>query len=271
MADDDFLMGDDLFGSDFEDLISKDDLITSEGLNYFLGVDDQVNAMIPPGGVSDTESINSLTSQGLMNGSFNDMIRREKTRKKKKKKKRDGNMWENTIDMASFDFDNNSDNFMFFDPSNRSDSEMSSNSLLFATATSTVDTNRRKSTSKIRRESSGNKASSSSNRKLKSSPKTNNGKKPSVNNSKSFSRSKGGDKGHSRSNNKYNNSNDTSSLSSSSNVKEEKVDTEEKRRRRLERNRESARQSRRRKKQYMELLEEKVEQLSNELNMLRLE
>ena len=271
MADDDFLMGDDLFGSDFEDLISKDDLITSEGLNYFLGVDDQVNAMIPPGGVSDTESINSLTSQGLMNGSFNDMIRREKTRKKKKKKKRDGNMWENTIDMASFDFDNNSDNFMFSDPSNRSDSEMSSNSLLFATATSTVDKNRRKSTSKIRRESSGNKASSSSNRKLKSSPKTNNGKKPSVNNSKSFSRSKGGDKGHSRSNNKYNNSNDTSSLSSSNNVKEEKVDTEEKRRRRLERNRESARQSRRRKKQYMELLEEKVEQLSNELNMLRLE
>ena len=87
MADDDFLMGDDLFGSDFEDLISKDDLITSEGLNYFLGVDDQVNAMIPPGGVSDTESINSLTSQGLMNGSFNDMIRREKTRKKKDKKK----------------------------------------------------------------------------------------------------------------------------------------------------------------------------------------
>ena len=86
MADDDFLMGDDLFGSDFEDLISKDDLITSEGLNYFLGVDDQVNAMIPPGGVSDTESINSLTSQGLMNGSFNDMIRREKTRKKKTKK-----------------------------------------------------------------------------------------------------------------------------------------------------------------------------------------
>ena len=109
MADDDFLMGDDLFGSDFEDLISKDDLITSEGLNYFLGVDDQVNAMIPPGGVSDTESINSLTSQGLMNGSFNDMIRREKTRKKKKKKKRDGNMGENTIDMASFDFDNNGD------------------------------------------------------------------------------------------------------------------------------------------------------------------
>ena len=28
-TDDDFLMGDDLFGSDFEDLISKDDLITS--------------------------------------------------------------------------------------------------------------------------------------------------------------------------------------------------------------------------------------------------
>ena len=35
MAEDDFLMGDDLFGSDFEDLISKDDLITTEGLNYF--------------------------------------------------------------------------------------------------------------------------------------------------------------------------------------------------------------------------------------------
>lgn len=45
--------------------------------------------------------------------------------------------------------------------------------------------------------------------------------------------------------------------------------TEEKRKRRLERNRESARQSRRRKKQYLELLEEKVEQLTTSLNDLR--
>ena len=49
----------------------------------------------------------------------------------------------------------------------------------------------------------------------------------------------------------------------------EKKISEEKRKRRLERNRESARQSRRRKKQYLELLEEKVEQLTSSLNTLR--
>ena len=44
---------------------------------------------------------------------------------------------------------------------------------------------------------------------------------------------------------------------------------EEKKIRRLARNRESARQSRRRKKQYLELLEDKVEQLTHEVNALR--
>ena len=45
---------------------------------------------------------------------------------------------------------------------------------------------------------------------------------------------------------------------------------DERRQRRLARNRESARQSRRRKKQYLELLEEKVTQLSEEIEGLRL-
>ena len=44
---------------------------------------------------------------------------------------------------------------------------------------------------------------------------------------------------------------------------------EDKKKRRLIRNRESARQSRRRKKQYLELLEEKVDQLTSEVNLLR--
>ena len=43
----------------------------------------------------------------------------------------------------------------------------------------------------------------------------------------------------------------------------------EKKKRRLARNRESARQSRKRKKQYLELLEDKVEQLTVEVNLLR--
>mmetsp|Transcript_1639 Transcript_1639/g.1980 ORF Transcript_1639/g.1980 Transcript_1639/m.1980 type:complete len:481 (+) Transcript_1639:202-1644(+) len=46
-------------------------------------------------------------------------------------------------------------------------------------------------------------------------------------------------------------------------------DAEDKRLRRLARNRESARQSRRRKKEHLELLEEKVAQLTNELDQLR--
>nr|CCA21144.1 conserved hypothetical protein [Albugo laibachii Nc14] len=45
--------------------------------------------------------------------------------------------------------------------------------------------------------------------------------------------------------------------------------TDEKRQRRLARNRESARQSRRRKKQYLELLEEKVEQLTDSIDVTR--
>ena len=58
-----------------------------------------------------------------------------------------------------------------------------------------------------------------------------------------------------------------SNASSRSSVKS--LSTEEKKRRRLARNRESARQSRRRKKQYLELLEDKVEQLTQEVNSLR--
>lgn len=46
-------------------------------------------------------------------------------------------------------------------------------------------------------------------------------------------------------------------------------ESEERRKRRLARNRESARQSRRRKKQYLELLEEKVSQLTTEIDHLR--
>jgi hypothetical protein len=44
---------------------------------------------------------------------------------------------------------------------------------------------------------------------------------------------------------------------------------EEKRQQRLQRNRESARQSRRKKKQYMELLEQKVQQLQAEIDKAR--
>ncbi|KAL4154844.1 hypothetical protein PRNP1_006958 [Phytophthora ramorum] len=47
------------------------------------------------------------------------------------------------------------------------------------------------------------------------------------------------------------------------------LDTDEKRQRRLARNRESARQSRRRKKQYLELLEEKVSQLTESIDATR--
>ncbi|CAI5744260.1 unnamed protein product [Peronospora destructor] len=47
------------------------------------------------------------------------------------------------------------------------------------------------------------------------------------------------------------------------------LDTDEKRQRRLARNRESARQSRRRKKQYLELLEEKVSQLTESIDRTR--
>uniref|UniRef100_A0AAV1UN59 BZIP domain-containing protein n=1 Tax=Peronospora matthiolae TaxID=2874970 RepID=A0AAV1UN59_9STRA len=47
------------------------------------------------------------------------------------------------------------------------------------------------------------------------------------------------------------------------------LDTDEKRQRRLARNRESARQSRRRKKQYLELLEEKVSQLTESIDTTR--
>ncbi|CAH0484796.1 unnamed protein product [Peronospora farinosa] len=47
------------------------------------------------------------------------------------------------------------------------------------------------------------------------------------------------------------------------------LDTDEKRQRRLARNRESARQSRRRKKQYLELLEEKVAQLTESIDTTR--
>ncbi|DBA04821.1 TPA: hypothetical protein N0F65_004458, partial [Lagenidium giganteum] len=47
------------------------------------------------------------------------------------------------------------------------------------------------------------------------------------------------------------------------------LDTDEKRQRRLARNRESARQSRRRKKQYLELLEEKVSQLTENIDTTR--
>ncbi|KAJ0401350.1 hypothetical protein ATCC90586_001767 [Pythium insidiosum] len=54
---------------------------------------------------------------------------------------------------------------------------------------------------------------------------------------------------------------DTSSVSG--------LDTDEKRQRRLARNRESARQSRRRKKQYLELLEEKVSQLTESIDATR--
>jgi hypothetical protein len=49
----------------------------------------------------------------------------------------------------------------------------------------------------------------------------------------------------------------------------EEGSVEDKKKRRLSRNRESARQSRRRKKQYLELLEDKVEQLTQEVNLLR--
>ena len=65
MAEDDFLMGDDLFGSDFDDLISKDDLITTEGLNYFLGADDQSSSRIHSGSISDADSLLSLGSSIL--------------------------------------------------------------------------------------------------------------------------------------------------------------------------------------------------------------
>lgn len=47
------------------------------------------------------------------------------------------------------------------------------------------------------------------------------------------------------------------------------LDSDEKRQRRLARNRESARQSRRRKKQYLELLEEKVSQLTESIDTTR--
>ncbi|GMF25959.1 unnamed protein product [Phytophthora fragariaefolia] len=47
------------------------------------------------------------------------------------------------------------------------------------------------------------------------------------------------------------------------------LDSDEKRQRRLARNRESARQSRRRKKQYLELLEEKVSQLTESIDATR--
>jgi len=50
---------------------------------------------------------------------------------------------------------------------------------------------------------------------------------------------------------------------------EDAMSTEDKKKRRLARNRESARQSRKRKKQYLELLEDKVEQLTQEVNLLR--
>ena len=49
----------------------------------------------------------------------------------------------------------------------------------------------------------------------------------------------------------------------------EEGSVEDKKKRRLTRNRESARQSRKRKKQYLELLEDKVEQLTSEVNLLR--
>ena len=82
---------------------------------------------------------------------------------------------ENTIDIVSFDFDNNSDNFMFFDPSNRSDSEMSSNSPCLPQQR-LLSTQIDESPRQNKKESSGN--SNTSPIENSSLPKTNNGKKP---------------------------------------------------------------------------------------------
>eukprot|EP00943_MAST-04B_sp_MAST-4B-sp1_P009050 g9050.t1 len=271
-TDDDFLMGDDLFGSDFEDLISKDDLITSEGLNYFLGVDDQSNTIMPPSSASDTESMNSLASQALASNHFNDINDRRGNKMNKVTNNRDTNMWDNTLDIPSFDFDSGNDNFIFSDPTGRSDNEMPSSNLLFTSTSVAESRSGTFSTLNAYNQPTKTSVATSSNRKVKSSQRNVSHKKSSVNNSKSSLKVKGNDKGVLQSDNSISKSKGNfSPLNKDNNTKEEKVDTEEKRRRRLERNRESARQSRRRKKQYMELLEEKVEQLSNELNALRLE
>ena len=156
MAEDDFLMGDDLFGSDFEDLISKDDLITTEGLNYFLGADDQSNSRIRSGSVSDADSFLSLSSSIDARG----LGSRQKSDK-------GGMLWESSLDMPTFDFDSSGESFIFPDSVNQSDSDFSTNNLAFPINSSIKSTKKTKAQSQGRAKAAVSKRNASNNRKSK--------------------------------------------------------------------------------------------------------
>ena len=209
-----------------------------------MGADDQSSSRIRSGSVSDADSILSLTSSIDARGVGS-----------RQKSDKGGMMWESSLDMPTFDFDSSGESFMFPDSMSQSDSDFSTNKFAFPVNSSAKTRKTTKVPTQRKGKGAVSKRNTTNNRKSKTTVKSQSTKNTAK--EKASSRQGTGIK--------------KAGAGLGKSAKEEKMDAEEKRRRRLERNRESARQSRRRKKQYMELLEEKVEQLSHELNALRVE